>query len=79
MLGPSAWLFALNGWLIAAGGLVFLWSALEYARQTHPRISILLAAAAAFALWSVAYRFHILPIGPNYGTSALFVFVFEIL
>jgi len=79
LVGPSAWLYALNGWLIAAAGLAFLWSALEYVQQAHPRISILLSAVAVFALWSVAYRFHIVPIGPNYGTSAVFVFIFEIL
>lgn len=79
VLGPSAWLYALNGWLIAAAGLAFLWSTLEYVQQSHPRITILLSAAGIFALWSVAYRFHVVPVPTNYGTSALFVGIFGIL
>jgi diguanylate cyclase (GGDEF)-like protein len=79
LLGPSAWLFALNGWLMATAGLAFLWSTLEYVEDSHPRVTILLSAAGLFGLWSFAYRFHVVPVGPNYGTAALFVCVFGIL
>src|SRR5580704_17512139 len=70
LLGHSAWLLALNGRLIAAAGLAFLWSAWEYV-QAPPKLRILASAAAGFALWSVAYRFHMVPVGPNFGTAAV--------
>ncbi len=79
VLGASAWLSALNGWLIASAGLVFLWSTLEYLHGAHPKVSVLLAGVAGLAFWSLAYRFHKLPIGPNYGSAAAFVSIFCIL
>jgi diguanylate cyclase (GGDEF)-like protein/putative nucleotidyltransferase with HDIG domain len=79
VLGPSAWLSALNGWLIASAALVFLWSTLEYMHGAHPKISILLASVAGFGLWSAAYRFHGVPVGPNWGTTTAFISIFGIL
>jgi len=79
VLGPSSWLSALNGWLIASAALVFLWSTLEYMHGAHPKISILLAAAAGFGFWSAAYRFHGVPVGPNWGTATAFISIFCIL
>jgi diguanylate cyclase (GGDEF)-like protein len=74
LLGSSAWILALNGWLIAVATLAFLWSAWEYG-QAAPRLPLLGFAAAGFALWSAAYRFHEIPIAPNFGTAALFLSV----
>src|ERR1700727_2947646 len=57
VLGPSALLFALSGWLMASAAIAFLWSVLEYV-EAKPKASLLLSAVAGSALWSVAYRFH---------------------
>ena len=73
-LGPSALLFALSGWLMASAAVAFLWSVLEYV-QVQPKASLLLSAVAASAFWSLAYRFHKVSVGPNYGTAALFLSV----
>ena len=74
LLGTSVWLLALNGWLISAAVLAFLWSAWEY-EQAPPRLPLLGGAAFGLALWSLAYRFHQIPVPSNIGTTALFLAV----
>ena len=73
-VGRSAWLLALNGWLIEAAGLAFLWSAWEYV-EAPPKLPLLGSLAAGFALWSVAYRFHKVPVAPNFGAAAVFLYI----
>jgi diguanylate cyclase (GGDEF)-like protein/putative nucleotidyltransferase with HDIG domain len=73
-IGQSAWLLALDGWLIEAAGLAFLWSAWEYVEES-PKLPLLGSMAAGFALWSVAYRFHQIPVPPNFGAAVIFLYI----
>jgi diguanylate cyclase (GGDEF)-like protein len=73
-LGPSAWLLALSGWLMATAALAFFWSARLYVRA-RPGVPFLISAAGVFAFWAIAYGLQEISISPNYGTAVVFLVV----
>ncbi len=58
---------------MASAALAFLWSALEYVAGRPQSFPFWPLCRGGFAFWSVAYRFHKVSLGPNYGTAALFL------
>ena len=73
-LGPSPLLLAFNGWLFQLATLAFLWTAWEYA-QKPPNMKLFGSLAGVMALWSILYRFHVLPVASNFGSTAVLAWV----
>jgi diguanylate cyclase (GGDEF)-like protein/putative nucleotidyltransferase with HDIG domain len=58
-------------WFLAAAALVFLAAAFEYT-QKPPRRTLGVVAAAVLILWTMAYRFQVMPLAPDFGIVAVF-------
>jgi GAF domain-containing protein len=73
-VSSAVWLYALDEWLLALSGLVFLGAARLYAGST-PAIRELAVAASVAAVWSVAYARGYLAIPVELGVALIFLLV----
>jgi diguanylate cyclase (GGDEF)-like protein/putative nucleotidyltransferase with HDIG domain len=66
----APWQGAVNQWLLAGAALLFFSTAQVYT-NAEPLVRPQIAAGGVFAVWSVAYYLHAIPVSPQLGVAAV--------